>query len=454
MDQPDPTSHVELASRVLSRARRAGADVAEVSVQASSRLGARVRLGELELLEEAGQRALCLRVIRDRRVGVATTSDPSETGLERCVADALMLAELSEPDEQAGPADPELLCRDPDTDLDLFDPSVDALGAQDAIARAQQAERAALGLDPRLSLSEGATFERATSTTTLVLSTGFAGTVRGTRASLVVSPAVEDTDGRRRLGSYFTAHRHLDELQDGSEVGREAARRTLEKLGARKLPTCEAAVVFEPETSRSLLRTFAGCVVGGAVWRKSSYLADREGTEVASPLVTIIDDPRMPQGLGSRPFDGEGLPTRQNVVVERGVLRTVLLDCYSARKLGRKSTGSAGRSSGTLSAVTSNFVLQPGPGSGEEIVASTVRGLYVTELMGFGFNPVTGDYSQGAAGLWIEDGRVAFPVSEVTISSNLDAMLRSIDAIGNDLCLKSAVAAPTVRVPSMTIGGV
>jgi PmbA protein len=277
-------------------------------------------------LEEAEQRGLCLRTVRDHRAGVATTSDLSETGLRRCVADALMLAELAEPDELSGPADPELLCRDPDADLGLFDPLVAALSAEDAVARAGQAERAALELDPRITLSEGSTFERTSSATTLLLSTGFSGMVRGTRASLAVSPAAEDADGKRRMGTFWTAHRHLAQLQDASEVGREAARRALQQLGARKVPTCEAAVVFEPETSRSVLAAFAGCALGGAVWRKSSYLADRVGTEVASPLVTIVDDPRMLRGLGSRPFDGEGLPTRRNVVVGEGELRTWLLD--------------------------------------------------------------------------------------------------------------------------------
>jgi PmbA protein len=193
--------------------------------------------------------------------------------------------------------------------------------------------------------------------------------------------------------------------------------------------------------------------VGGALWRKSSYLLEREGSEVASPLVTIVDDPLIPRGPGSRPFDGEGLPSRKNVVVERGKLLGFLLDSYSARKLGRQSTGSAGRSGGSIGASTSNFIVQPGASSPGEILKSTPRGLYVTELMGFGFNPVTGDFSRGAAGFWIENGELALPVSEITISSTLDAMLKAIDAVGNDLELKTSTASPTLRVSSMTISG-
>jgi len=193
--------------------------------------------------------------------------------------------------------------------------------------------------------------------------------------------------------------------------------------------------------------------VGGALWRKSSYLLEREGTEVASPLVTIIDDPLVVRGPGSRPFDGEGLPSRRNAVVERGVLKGFLLDSYSARKLGRESTASASRSGGSIGASTSNFILQPGGTSPSEIVKNTPRGLYVTELMGFGFNPITGDFSRGAAGFWIENGELAFPVSEITVSSTLDAMLKGIDALGNDLELKTSTAAPTLRVARMTISG-
>jgi PmbA protein len=211
--------------------------------------------------------------------------------------------------------------------------------------------------------------------------------------------------------------------------------------------------VFDPDVARSLVGSLAGCIVGGALWRKSSYLAEREGTAVASSLVSIVDDPLIPRAPGSRPFDGEGLRSRKNVVVEAGTLKGFLLDCYSARKLGRESTASAGRSGGSIGASTSNFILQPGTTPAAEILKSTARGLYVTELMGFGFNPLTGDFSRGAAGFWIENGELAFPVSEITISSTLDAMLKAIDAVGDDLELKTSTASPTLRVAAMTISG-
>jgi PmbA protein len=444
---------IGLAKMVVERARAGGADVAEAEARSGWELSAGVRLGEPELVEEAGTRSVSLRVIRAQRVAITSTSDLSEAGLERCVADALMLAELSEPDPFAGPADPSELCHGPYPELELYDPAVEAIQADEAIARARAAEQAALASDPRLTISEGASFSRSTSASALVLSSGFVGTQRGSYASLVVSPLVEDQGGKRRRGFHWTAARHLSDLDPGEAVGLEAARRTIAKLGARKVPTCEVAVIFEPEVSRSLLSTFASCIAGGAIWRKSSYLLDREGTAVANPQVSIIDDPLLARAPGSRPYDGEGLGSRRNLVVDAGVLRTFLLDTYAARKLGKRSTASASRSGGSIGASTSNFFLQPGTQSPQQIIASTERGLYVTEMMGFGFNPITGDYSRGAAGFWIEDGKLGFPVSEVTVSSNLDRMLKEIDAVGNDLVHKTATAAPTIRIASMTLAG-
>lgn len=443
----------DLAGRVVELAKKAGADVAEASARSGWELSAKVRLGEVELVEEAGTRGVSLRVMKGQAVALTATSDLTDAGVERCVADALMLAELSEPDPYAGPADPALLAAPPYPELELYDPAVEGVDADEAIARAQKGERAALDFDKRLELSEGATFSRTASTSALVLSSGFSGAVRGSYAALVVSPVVEDEGGKRRRGHYWTARRHLAELDSEASVGEEAARRTLAKLGARKVPTCEVPVVFDPDVARSLVGTLAGCILGGTIWRKSSYLVERERTEVASDLVTIIDDPLIVRAPGSRPFDGEGVRSRRNEVVKNGVLQTFLLDSYAARKLGRETTASAGRGGGSVSSTTTNFVLQPGQQTRDQIIASTKRGLYVTDMMGFGFNAITGDYSRGATGFWIEDGKLAYPVSEITVSSNLDAMLKGIDAVGDDLDLKTSTAAPTLRVRSMTIAG-
>lgn len=390
-----------------------------------------------------------------KQVAVSYTSDMTESGLSRLVEDVIELARLSQPDEFAGPPDPSLLSTpDQHVDLDTFDPGMNALGAGDALGRAVAGESAALSYDARITNSEGATFTRAAGGSALVTSGGFRGATRGTYASLVVHPVADDQDGKKRGGYYWGAKRHLAELESPESIGEEAARRTLRKLGATKIPTAEMPVVFDPDTARSILGLLSGCVNGGAIWRRSSYLLDRVGSQVASDLVTIIDNPLLPKAPGSRPFDGEGLASRENVVVDKGELKTYLLDSYSARKLGLESTASASRgASGGVGPTSTNFVLQPGAMSREELVRSTPRGLYVTEMMGFGFNAITGDFSRGAAGFLIEGGELGPPVSEVTISLNLDELLKRIDAVANDLDLRTATASPTFRVSAMTIAG-
>lgn len=449
----DTTELEALASSVVERARKAGADVAEANARSGWELTVRVRLGETELVQEAGHRSVALRVMKGGRVALTSTSDITADGIARLIGDAIELVELSEVDPFAGPAPAELLSAPPYDDLDLYDPALETADADFALDVATRAERAALAHDRRLTLSEGATFGRVTGTSVLVLSSGFVGVSRGSYASLVVSPVAIDADDKRRRGYYWTARRHLSELEAPEAVGIEAAKRTIRQLGPRRIPTCEAPVVFPADTARSIVGTFAGSIVGGAIWRKSSYLTERLGTEVASSSVTILDDPLIKRAPGSRPFDGEGLRSRKNLVVDRGVLKTFLLDCYSARKLGRESTASAARSGGAVSASTSNFVVQPGALGHDALVASTERGLYVTDMMGFGYNPVTGDFSRGAQGFWIEKGELAYPVSEITISSNLDTMLKNVDAVGNDLDMKTSTASPTLRVSSMTIAG-
>jgi PmbA protein len=448
---------LDLGERILRMAHeRGGRDlVAECILRSGAELSAKVRKGEPELVEEAGTRSAGLRVIQGKRVASTSTSDLTDAGIERFVSDAVELVGISQEDPFAGPADPKQLCNpDAAPDLDLYDPAGGAVDAAQAIAWAREGEGAAFAFDPRITNSEGATFGRSAGGAAVVLSSGFRAAYKGSYQSLTVVPVAADEGGKNRRGYHWTARRHLAELDRPEDVGREAARRTLRKLGARTVPTCEVPVIFDPDAARAILGMLAGCVMGSSIWRKSSYLVEREGTRVASDLVTVVDDPLIPRAPGSRPFDGEGLASRRNVVVDRGVLRTYLCDSYSARKLGRESTASAARGSGaSVSPSTSNFVLQPGPDSNEAIVKGTARGLYVVEMMGFGFNPVTGDFSRGAAGFWIEGGELSYPVSEVTISLNVDDLWKRIDAVGSDLDLRTATAAPTMRVAKMTVAG-
>lgn len=451
----DAAELIDVGRSVVERALAAGADVAEASVHSGSHLSVKVRMREPELVEEAGSRALGLRVMVGQRVASTYTSDFTPAGQRLLIQDALELAKLSEPDDFAGPPDSSELSNASEwAELDTFDDAVGQITADEAMRRAHEGERAAFDFDSRITNSEGASFTRARGMSALVTSGGFTGHDVGTYASIVVTPIADDEGGKKRRGYHWSASRHYAELESSRAVGEEAARRTIAQLGAKKLPTQKLPVVFDKEAARSILGLFAGCILGGSIWRKSSYLLDRVGSKVASDHVTIIDDPLVPGGPGSRAFDGEGLLSRRNVVVRGGQLETYLLDTYSARKLGLRTTASASRSTtGGISASTSNLTLQPGTISCDELIADTRYGFYVTGMMGFGFNAVTGDFSRGASGFLIKDGRLDHPVSEVTISLNLDELLKRIDAIANDVDHRTSIASPSFRVASMTLAG-
>ena len=327
---PDPKECQRLAEQMLAFAKKAGADGAEVLVRDGMELEVKVRLGEPELIKEAGSRALGLRVLRDHRAAVTYTSDFAPAAMERFARESVELAALAEPDETADlPRGDEMAREVPD--LDLWDESVLGLDVAEGIRRARVAERAAQTLDARVTNSDGAIFGRSVGASAFATSAGFSGSNRGTHVSLSVEPICDDAEGKKRNGSYWTGARFGEALLDPETVGVEAARRTLAKLGTRKIATGEAPVVFSPDAGRGLLGQLAGVMSGGAVWRRSTYLAEREGTAVASPLVEIIDDPLVRRGPGSRPYDGEGLASRPNVLVSGGVLRTFLCDVYAAR---------------------------------------------------------------------------------------------------------------------------
>jgi PmbA protein len=449
---PDARRCQEWAEEMLSYALDAGAEGAEVLVRDGSELEVKVRLGEPELVKEAGSRGLGLRVLRDHRVALTYSSDFTPAAMRQFARESVELCGLAEPDPLADLPERHEMAREI-PDLDLWDEAAPAFDATQALLLARQGEQAAMQLDRRVTNSEGAVASRVMGATAFASSAGFSGGYRGTSLSLVVAPVCDDADGKKRNGHYWTASRFAAGLLDPETVGLQAARRTLAKLGSRKIATCQVPAVFAPEAARSLLGQLAGVVSGGAVWRKGSYLASREGTAVASPLVTVMDHPLLPRAPGSRPFDGEGLSTRPNVVVSQGVLRSFLCDVYSARKLGRVSTGSAGRGVGGGPHVsTSNFILLAGKTPAAEL-ERVPQGLYVTDLMGFGFNPVTGDWSQGANGFWIDNGSRAHPVSEITLSINFDDLWKTIDGVGDDLDARSSVQTPTLRVSRITVAG-
>jgi PmbA protein len=443
----------DLVAKTVELATKAGAEGAEALARDGSELTAKVRLGEPELVKEATSRALGLRVFVDRRAAVTYTSDFTPAALEKLVRETVALARLAEPDEFNTLPDPADLATDL-PELDLWDEKTFSIDAAEALKRATRGEDASRKADARVTNSEGATWNRSAGSVAFGTSGGFVGGYRGTYNGMYVEPVCDDEGGKKRNGYWWTGGRFLDALEDPEAVGIEATRRTVAKLGSRKIDTCEVPVVFDADASRALLGGLFSVTNGSAWYRKSSYLIGQEGQTIASPLVTIIDDPLIKRAPGSRPFDGDGLASRRNVLVENGVLKTVLCDLYSARKLGRQSTGSAGRGvGGTPGPTTTNFVMSAGTTPEADLVKQVDRGLYVTDMMGFGFNPVTGDFSRGAAGFWIEKGEKTFPVAEITISLNYDQIWKTIEAVGDKLDLRSSTAAPAFRIARMTIAG-
>jgi PmbA protein len=441
----------ELARDLLAKVRRQGATEADLLVVETDSSTTQVRLRDIESLKSAQERRLHLRVLFGHSAAATSTSDFSMRALDRLVDETCTLARATAPDEYLGLPNPESMVASV-PDLGLFDETAQTLDVEAKIALVKRAEAAALDYDPRITNSEGAGLDTHFSQIVYANTHGFVGAYRTSSFSLAVSP-IADAGGAMQRDSWYGVSRHFQHLEAPEVIGTTAAKRALRRLGARKVPTQEAPVVFDPEMAASLLRTLAGAVSGTSIYRGSSFLQNRLGQPVAAETVTVIDDGTIPGALGSRPFDGEGLPTQRTVVVEHGVLHSYLLDTYCARRLGLASTGNAARDAAGISVGAANFYLVPGTHTPAEIIGSVESGLYLTELIGFGVNLVTGDYSRGAVGLWIENGELTYPVEEITIAGNLNEMLRHIDMVGNDLVFRGRTAAPTLKIGRMTIAG-
>ncbi len=441
----------DLLVSVLKRAIERGASAADGFVIEESQGSASVRMGEVETVTHARDQRLSLRVFSGRAAAAASTSDFSRDSLERLVDEATMLAKVTAEDPHAGLPDPaELIGRAPD--LDLEDAGGDELTPERKIELARACEAAALESDPRITNSEGAEYHDRRTRYAYATSHGFAQGYATTSFGVSVSPVAAQNGEMQRDYWYSTARKRA-RVEAPAAVGRVAARRALRRLGARKVKTTEVPVIFDPETAASLVRSIASAASGPSLYRRASFLLDRLGDKIASPLVTIVDDPLIPGGLGSRPFDGEGLATRRTVLVDEGVLQSYLLDSYSARKLGLASTHHATRDGSGVSVGTSNLMLLPGRETPEELIASVKQGFYVTELIGFGVNGVTGDYSRGAVGQWIENGALAFPVEEVTVAGNLLEIFAAIEGVASDLALRDRTVSPTLKVGRMVVAG-
>ena len=442
----------QLAMDLLAKAKRGGATEADIIIADGETFSVQVRLGAVDRLTKAREKHLGLRVFVGKRSASTSTSNFSADSLDQLVAETCTLAKAVVEDPVSGlPAADQMAGERPD--LDLYDPT--RLNTEQQIELAKRVEAAAMSTDERVTNSEGGDFDSSSGRVVLGNSHGFLGEYQSSSFSMSVSPVATDPDtGAMQRDSWYDVQRKFVKLDSPEAVGLEAARRTIRKLGAKKVATQRVPVVFDAETAGSLMGNLCSAVSGYSLYKGASFLAGQLDKSLAPEYVTVYDDGRVVGGLGSRPFDGEGLPTRRTTVVERGVLKSYLLDTYSGKKLGMASTGNASRSVGENPSVgPTNFYLAPGTKTAQDIIKTVKQGLYVTDLIGFGINMVTGDYSRGAAGFWIEGGELTYPVEEITIAGNLKDIFAGMEMIGSDLVFRGRIASPTVKITEMMVAG-
>ncbi|HJS77709.1 MAG TPA: metalloprotease PmbA [Burkholderiales bacterium] len=434
-----------LAHAALERARRAGASACDCDVSEGYGLSVTVRKGRPDTIEHNRDRSVGVTVyLGDRpkvRRGHASTSDFSRAALEQTVDAAAAIARHTAEDDCAGLPDAELLARE-QPDLDLFHPW--EISTEEAVELARRCEAAAFAVSKKIRNSEGATVSAQQTQFVFANSLGFVGGFCGSRHWLSCAVIAEDK-GLMQRDDWYSASRLPGKLADARALGRYAGQRAAARLGARKMATRQAPVLFEAPVAVGLIGHFVSAVTGGNLYRKTSFLVDTLGKQVFSPLVAIDERPHEPQGMASSPFDEEGVATIERPIVRAGVVEGYFLGSYAARKLGMKSTGSAGGHH--------NLVVRSEGPDFEGMLKTMGRGLLVTELLGQGVNPVTGDYSRGAAGYWVEGGEIAFPVEEITIAGNLKEMFKQIAAIGSDVVVRSGRSTGSILVESMTIAG-
>ncbi len=454
---PYAAALAEQAEAIVRAALNSGATDAEVVLREGDEFDAQVRMGELESLQDSGSRGVGLRVLLagegGQRVGSTSSSDLTPAGIAHLVSGALALARISSPDPLQGLPEPDAFGA-LDTDLALFHEDVYSLPGRERIEYARRVEAAALAADPRISNSDGGSFSAATGLKVFANSRGFTGASRSSYCSLSAVPIATGKNGEMQRDGWSSTSRSLAKLESPEAVGAEAARRTLRRLDGRRIPTQQVPIVFAPEMARSILTAMADAASGDAIYRGASFFTGRLGEQVATSSITLINDGTLPGLFGSAPFDGEGLPTRRTVLIENGILHSYLLNTYTGRKLGLPSTGSAVRGlAGNPGIGTHNLFLPAGSLTPQQIIAAIPSGLYLTEFLGRGVNMVTGDYSRGASGLWIENGELTYPVQEITVAGNLKEMFHNITAVGSDLEFRSSTASPTLRIDGLTIAG-
>jgi PmbA protein len=443
----------DLVQDMVRRAMASGATAAECVIREGDEFSTLVRMGQVETLKEAASRSLGVRVFDGKRSASTYSSDFSREGLDRMLKSAIELSKITSEDPFSGlPEAGELGALS--GDLDLYSADVYSLPGEERISYARRAEKAALDYDPRIKNSEGGSFDAATGHKIMANSLGFVGEYQRSYCSIAAMPIAQTEDGAMQRDYWFSVSRNLKNLESPESVGKIAAQRTIRRLNARKAKTKQVPIVLDPMVASSILGHIFEGVNGDSIYRGASFLAGKLGEQIAHEAVNIIDDGTIPGGFGTSPFDGEGVPTRRTVVIENGVLKSYLLNTYTAKKLGLKTTGNASRGlAGTPGIGLGNYFLQPGTKTPEEIIAGVSDGLYVTEFLGHGANLVTGDYSRGVSGMWIVGGELAYPVEENTVAGNLKELFFNISEIGNDLVFRGSVASPTIRIDGLTVGG-
>ena len=429
------------AQQLLDRCRARGATQAEVSCSEEHGLNVNVRMGAVETVESTRDRGIAVTVYFGQRKGSASTADLHDRSLDATVEQACAIARYTESDLAAGLADAELMAKEL-REFDVWHPW--ALDADRAIELALACEQAGRDADPRIENSDGASVGTSDSLSVYANSHGFVGGERSTQHSLGCALIAGRGEAMQRDG-WYTAAVAADDMEAATSVGRRAAERAASRLQPRSLPTAEVKVLFAAEVARSLIGHLLGAVSGGALYRKASYLLDSVGTQLFPEWFAIDEQPFLPRGFRSASFDAEGVATRESLLVQDGILQRYVLGSYSARKLGLQTTTNAGG--------VHNLQIRANAGGFDDLLRGMGTGLLVTELMGQGVNPVTGDYSRGAAGFWVENGAITYAVDGITIAGNLKAMFRAIDAVGSDVDARSHIRTGSILVGKMTVAG-
>lgn len=442
-----------LAAELVAALKKQGADACDVFIAASNGFNTTVRLGAIEKLQQSTSKGLGLRVFRNDATALTFTTDFQDRTVADLVRETLDIVRVSNADKFNGLAPKELLGEYRGR-LSMFDESIANIPPERKIEMAREMEDAGRAIDKRITNSNGASWSNSEAQITLANSDGFVGQYRTTNSSLSVSLLAEENGVKQRDG-WYSFNRYFAKLETPKAIGEMAGRRTVARLGGRKVKSQAVPVVLDPDVAGDFVGMIFNAAAGFNIYRRASYLIDKVGHEIVAPAITIIDDATIADGLASRPFDAEGVRSAPLTVIENGLLTGYVCDAYSARRLNAKVTGNSGRGYSFGPGVSaSNLFLKNGKSDPKEIIGSVRNGLCLTEMFGSGVNSVTGDFSQGASGFWIENGKITYPVQEITIAGNVLAVLRNVRAIGNDLSFRrGSIASPTLLVSEMTVGG-